>query len=102
MGYELNTGDELNYVQLFGTEAGVKMTNRLSLYGATDGYLTDTDLTGENGFDFDEAFAREIAHFVDSVQGKTKCINTADDGIALMKILMAVYESAETGHEVIL
>ena len=30
------------------------------------------------------------------------CRNPAEDGVALMKILDAVYESAATGHEVII
>lgn len=101
MSFELNVGNEVNYIQLFGTKAGVKVDGDVTLYGTTDGFLTSTAFAGDNGLDFDAAFVREIAHFVDSARGLTPCINPADDGIALMKILMAIYESAETGHEVL-
>ena len=100
MSFSLNTGDEVNNIQMFGTEAGVKIDNNVTLYGTTDGYLTDTSFKGNNGLDMKEIFAGEIDHFVDCVKGKTVCINTADDGIAMMKILTAIYRSAECGHEV--
>ena len=100
MSFSLNTGDEVNNIQIFGTEAGVKIDNNVTLYGTTDGYLSDTTLKGDNSLNMVEMFACEIDHFVDCVNGKTTCINTADDGLAMMKILMALYESAECGHEV--
>ncbi len=100
MSFSLNTGEEVNNIQIFGTEAGVKMDKSITLYGTTDGYLSDVSFVGNNGLDIDKAFSREIDHFVDSARGLTTCINTADDGIALMKILTAIYESADSGHEI--
>lgn len=102
MSFSLNTADETNNIQIFGTEAGVKMDSNVTLYGETDGYLSNTCLTGKSGLDVTEAFQGEINHFVDCARGLTKCINTPDDGIALMKILTAIYKSAECGHEVVL
>ena len=101
MSFALNTGDTMNNIQLFGTEAGVKVDSKnVTLYGTTDGFLTDTCFEGKNGLDVTEAFGREIDHFVDSARGLVECINTADDGIAMMKILTAIYKSADNGHEV--
>ncbi len=102
MSFALNTADETNNIQLFGTSAGVKMDGGVTLFGETDGYLTDTAFDGKTGLDFDEAFRREVGHFAACIRGKETCINTADDGIALMKILTAIYRSAEEGHEVTL
>ena len=45
-------------------------------------------------------FVAEMAHFVDCALNGTECIAKAEDGIVVMKILDAVYESARTGHEV--
>ena len=43
----------------------------------------------------------EIEHFVALVRGEeTICRNPAEDGIALMEILDAIYKSAEIGGEV--
>ena len=47
-------------------------------------------------------FAAEMAHFVDCIKNGVPCCAKAEDGIEVMKILDAIYESARTGHEVIL
>ena len=47
-------------------------------------------------------FVAEMQHFADCILGKCECMATADDGINVMKILDAIYESAKTGHEVII
>ena len=85
---------------MFATEAGVKIDNNVTLYATTDGYLTDTSFKGNNALDMKEIFAGEINHFVDCINGETACINTADDGFTMMKILTVIYESAERRHEV--
>ena len=52
------------------------------------------------GEDFGGMFQREINHFVNCIQGKEECISTIDDGLVVMRILDAVYASAEKGKEV--
>ena len=47
-------------------------------------------------------FQNEINHFVDCILNGTPCISPAEDGVELMRILDAIYESAETGHEVVI
>ena len=47
-------------------------------------------------------FQNEMAHFVDCALNGTPCNASAEDGITVMKILEAIYQSAKTGHEVIL
>ena len=47
-------------------------------------------------------FVAEMSHFIHCVKHGTACRAKAEDGIAVMKILDAIYESARTGHEVIL
>ena len=42
----------------------------------------------------------KIKGFADAVEGIAPCRATAEDGVALMKILDAIYESAETGKSV--
>ena len=53
-------------------------------------------------FYFGQSIANEINHFIHCVQTGEPCRNPAEDGVEMMKILDAVYESAATGHEVIL
>lgn len=47
-----------------------------------------------------DPFVTEMQHFVDCVLGKCECIAPAEQGIEILKILDAIYESARTGHEV--
>ena len=49
---------------------------------------------------FDGLFEREIKGFVDAVNGDAPCIAPAEDGVELMIIIDAIYESAETGRSV--
>ena len=101
--FSINTGSSDNSVQLFGSEGGVKIADKVTLFSQMDDYLTDVNFDFPTGFEFTKAFNREIDHFLGCVRGDiSECINSAEDGVALMKILDAVYLSAETGHEVTL
>ena len=96
--FSLNIGNEDCNVQLFGTRGGVKMGKSVELYNETNGYLSDVTLVGKTGFQ-GEAFGEEISHFVDCILNGTPCRAPAEDGVELMRILDAVYRSAESGHE---
>jgi len=72
------------------------------MYKEVNGYMADITLKTPTKLSFDGLFANEINHFVDCVRLGIPCISPAEDGIALMDILDAIYESARTGHEVIL
>ena len=49
---------------------------------------------------FTGLFEREIKGFIDAVNGDAPCIATAEDGVELMRIIDAIYESAATGRSV--
>lgn len=101
--FSLNVKKGDNSVQLFGTNGGVKMADEVELYSEMDDYLTNVTFAGEDeGFHFTPAFAAEIQNFADTINGKAECRNPAEDGVLMMKILDAVYASAESGHEVVL
>lgn len=102
MSYSLNTGREENSIQLFGTKAGVRMAEALTLYSETNGFLSDTTLQGQTGLNILDAFDEETSHFVACCLDGVPCLNPAEDGVELMKILCAAYRSAEIGHEVTL
>ena len=101
--FSLNVKKGDNSVQLFGTNGGVKMADEVELYSEMDDYLTNVTFAGEDeGFSFTPAFAAEIQNFADTINGKAECRNPAEDGVLMMKILDAIYASAESGHEVVL
>lgn len=95
----LNIKRDVAKIELFGTKAGAKIENGMELYNEINDYMADVNLITTPPLSFDVIFGKEIAHFVDCVQNGTPCRAPAEDGIILMKILDAVYESARTGHE---
>ncbi len=50
--------------------------------------------------DMDVSFGREIESFVKTSKGEISCIAPAEDGVILMQILDAIYESEKTGKSV--
>lgn len=91
-----------NSISIYGTKSGAQLGEQIRFFSDVAGHMTDTTLREDSGADFGEMFTSEINHFVDCVKNRKTPISTADDGIMLMKILMGIYESANTGHEVIL
>ncbi|NLL70433.1 MAG: Gfo/Idh/MocA family oxidoreductase [Epulopiscium sp.] len=92
-----------NYVNLFGDKAGAQMEPELEFYEERNDYFTETKPIIQAGSDhMDNIFVREIKHFVECVLEGIPCRNPGEDGVEIMKILDAIYESAETGKEVII
>lgn len=99
--YSLN-GEGMTSKCLYGTKGGMSLAGQPKIYTEVNGYLADITPSMENLKDRSDMFVAEMGHFVDCVKNGTKCIATAEDGVVVMKILDAIYESARTGHEVIL
>ena len=89
-------------IELFGTKGGARMDPGLKLFTDINNYMTNVELTAPTALSFEGLFENEINHFVDCVMNGTPCRAPAEDGIMLMKILDGIYDSARTGHEVIL
>lgn len=89
-------------IDLFGTKAGCNIDPEVHIYNVTNDYLTDCNFYGDTSFDFSSSFEAEVFHYVDCIMGRAQCIAPGEDGLEIMKILDAIYESAKTGHEVIL
>ncbi|MBR6570653.1 MAG: Gfo/Idh/MocA family oxidoreductase [Clostridia bacterium] len=100
--FSLNILKDVGSIELFGTKAGAKIDPELEMYSEMNGYMTNVTLTNPTALSFDGLFAREIDHYVDCVRLGLPCRSPAEDGLMLMKILDAIYESAATGHEVLI
>lgn len=100
--FSLNIKKDEGKIELFGTKAGAKLDPELELYSTVNGYMADVNLVKSAALNFDGLFAKEINHYVSCITEGIPCISPAQDGIEIMKILDAVYESSKTGHEVIL
>ena len=99
--YDIN-GEDIGKKQLFGTKGGMDLSSGVKLYTTVNDYMADIDVKTANLKSGQDMFVAEMAHFIDCVKNGTECRAKAEDGIAVMKILDAIYESARTGHEVIL
>lgn len=88
-------------LELYGTKSGAMMEPKLELYSEMEDYLVDiTPRYSEGANVFTENFNNETAHFIDCIANGTKCLNPVEDGVELMRILDAIYESAASGKEV--
>lgn len=100
--FSLNIKKDEGAIQLFGTKAGAKLDPELEIYTNLNNYMANVQLDAPTALSFDGLFANEIDHFVDCIVNGRACKSPAEDGVELMRILDAVYESAKTGHEVVI
>lgn len=100
--FSLNLKKDEGKIELFGTKGGAKLDPELEIYTEINDYLADVQLDYPTALNFDDIFEKEINHYVDCILNGTPCRAPAEDGVTLMAILDAIYESAETGHEVLL
>ena len=98
--FNLNIEHDVGQIELFGTKSGVKLNPDIEFYTDIAGQYVNLRPAGSSGLSFDGLFERAIAGFVNAVRGVEPCRAPAEDGVALMKILDAIYESAKTGRSV--
>ncbi len=98
--FNLNIKQDGGEIELFGTKAGIKLGAPNEYYCAdgTDGQMIPED--GRVGMDFGQIFRDELRSFAESVAEGKPCRAPAEDGVVLMQMIDAIYESARTGHEV--
>ncbi len=100
--YSLN-GQSVTKKELYGTKGGMNLAGEdLKIYTEVNDFLADISPNVNNYIDSREMFEAEMAHFVDCALNGTVCNASAEDGLEVMKILDAIYESAATGHEVVI
>lgn len=100
--YSIN-GTPVGGLDLYGEKGGFRMgKGALTLYTETNGYLTDMVIDTANLKNAVPQFQAEMQDFVNRVAAGDTDTANAEDGIAVMKILDAIYESAATEHEVII
>lgn len=100
--FSLNIKEDTGTIELFGTKAGAKLSPEIEIFSDINNYQSNLSLAIPSALSFDGLFEGEINHFVDCVVSGEICKSPAEDGIEMMKILDAIYESAKTGHEVVM
>ena len=100
--FSLNIKKDEGKVELFGTKGGVSLNPEFELYTEMNNYLANVSLNIPTALSFDGLFENEINYFIDSLICDRDLSSIAEDGKTLMKMIDAIYLSAETGKEVVL
>lgn len=105
--FDLNIKKGVGDVELFGTKAGIKLSPDVEITTEMNDYMVDIAPYGETKLSFEGLFESEMAHFVQCVESdlngaRIECRSPGEDGVTIMKILDAIYESAATGHEALI
>lgn len=86
---------------IFGDKGGAEIEPELSLVMEENNTILNMlPQLDDKGFNVKTAFSNEINHFVECCKTGLKTIAPIEDGIEIMKILNAIYKSAELGKEI--
>ena len=97
----VENAEDSSLMQFSGTRGGAQLEPVLEFYEDRHHYLTTSRPKLQyQGINMEDIFTKETRHFLTCVRDGTACLCPAEDGVWLMKILDAIYESARTGHEV--
>lgn len=102
VSFTLHAEKDVIQIELFGTNGGATLEPSLQLY--TEQHNTIVNITPQIDhptFDFGGAFQREIDLFVKSCLEGLPSIAPIEDGVMMMSMLDAIYESAKSGSEVV-
>ena len=90
------------FFELRGTDAGAELSGtdgELRIYGEACG--RPVDLIPQLGKDV-PGHLGNLQNFADAIEGKAEPVFKVQEGVDMIKILCAIYESAKTGREVVL
>ena len=80
-----------------GDKAGITLEPAFKIYKADSEKLIEEDIAG----DFGNIFLNEISHFVDCIRNDKTPSSNIEQSVQLQMMLMGIYESSKTGHEVV-
>lgn len=99
VSWAINGKEEGMFSKLYGEKSGANVIP-VVIYGEENGFLTNIEpiITVDNGWQ--NAFEREIAHFVHCVITGETPLASAEDGLVVQRMLNGIYDSALQGKEV--
>ncbi|MDR1510190.1 MAG: Gfo/Idh/MocA family oxidoreductase [Synergistaceae bacterium] len=102
LNVEAKNGEEAGY-RFCGTKMGAAHDDEsLKLFSDLHGYMTNTSFYTSMVHNYLEEFEMEMINFLGAIRGAEECLSPSEDGVEVMRVLEALYKSAETGHEVII
>ncbi|OXM13608.1 Gfo/Idh/MocA family protein [Paenibacillus herberti] len=101
VSFSLHSVKDEGVIKLFGTKGGFEIDPEVVMVTEKNNTILNTSpQTDSKGLQIGRAFQSEIDHFVDCIVNGTQPISPVEDGVEVMKILCAIYESAAKGAEV--
>jgi predicted dehydrogenase len=101
VSFSLHAKQDSAQINIYGTKGSAEIEPTLSI--VTEQHNTMINIEPQishPAFDFNESFLNEINHFVDSCMGIIECNCPVEDGVEMIKILNAIYQSAAEGREI--
>ncbi|QAY66487.1 Gfo/Idh/MocA family protein [Paenibacillus protaetiae] len=101
VSFTLHAKENATSIKLYGEKGGFELEPEIAI--VTEKHHTILNIepqTDHKSLQIDAAFQAEIDHFVACVRSGTPPISPVEDGVAIMKILCGIYESAAKGAEV--
>jgi predicted dehydrogenase len=99
--YSLHATDDSIGVSVYGDKGGADLEPSLQIATEAHGSVVNvTPQLSSGTLEFDKAFRNEIGNFVDASLGRTESVAPAAHGVEIVRILEAIYRSAELGEEV--
>lgn len=101
VSFTLHAAKNENAIRLYGDKGGFEIDPETVIVSEKNNTIINIHpQTDHPGFHFKSAFQNEVDYFVNSVQNGIEPISPVSDGVALMKMLYGIYESAAKGMEV--
>ena len=97
--YASHIKDEAMYLELLGDKAGAVVEPGLEIHGESWDYLTDIKpvLDDYSLFNAKSSIRNELEHFLACAIDGAPCLAPPEDGVTVMKVIDAIYESARLG-----
>lgn len=103
VSFTLHTKSNEGTVKLYGDKGGFEIDPAVTIITEKNNTILNIEpQTDSKSFQAEHAFESEIGHFIECVLSGAQPLSPVEDGVEMMKILAAIYESAATHAEVIL
>jgi len=101
ISFTLHAKQDRSSVAIYGDRGGAEVEPELAIVTEKNNVIFNIEpQVDHRGFDVEDSFQREIDQFILCCNNQANTISPVEDGVALMKMLCAIYESAATGEEV--
>lgn len=101
VSFSIHARQNSSLINIYGEKGGAEIEPQLSIVTERHNTILNIDpQISHPGFEFVSSFQNEIDHFVNSCLGREEPLSPVEDGVEMIKIINAIYESAANGREI--